>query len=596
MRSPRASMLVWLLAAAAGQAAPLGTAFSYQGRLDAGGGAASGTYDFQFILYDADVGGSQVGPLLLRDDVAVAAGLFTVPLDFGSVFDGNARYLEIGVRPGASSGAYDILSPRQELTTAPHALFSARTGDATVQRRTVAPTCAAGQYLRSMAADGTPTCPFDVDTNGGGTVTSITAGTGLTGGTITLGGTVAVAFAGSGNASSPSRSDHNHDATYQRTITGSCPRGSSVRSVNANGTVVCTQSGALPGATLTLVDDSGDVGLYTSATIGADGLGLISYYDLDFLDLKVAHCHDTACTSATLTSLDGAGDVGSFTSVAIGADGLGLISYYDVTNGNLKVAHCSNPACTGATVSTLDSAGDVGRFTSVAIGTDGLGLISYNDATNMDLKVAHCNNTVCSSATLYTLDSAGLVGQATAVTIGSDGLGLISYSDSTNADIKVAHCTDTACSSATLNAPDPFGGSATALTIGADGLGLIAYSTGDLRVAHCNDLACSTATATTLDFAGNVGLDPSVAIGADGMAVVSYYDLTNGDLKVAHCNNTVCNSATLTTVDSVTDVGPDTSVTIGADGLPLISYLRNTFGGLKVAHCRNVLCSPYVGR
>ena len=30
------------------------------------------------------------------------------------------------------------------------------------------------------------------------------------------------------------------------------------------------------------------------------------------------------------------------TSITIGADGLGLISYYDVTNGDLKVAHCSN--------------------------------------------------------------------------------------------------------------------------------------------------------------------------------------------------------------------------------------------------------------
>ena len=62
-----------------------------------------------------------------------------------------------------------------------------------------------------------------------------------------------------------------------------------------------------------------------------------------------------------LTTLDGSGNVGQHTSVTIGADGLGLISYYDVTNRDLKVAHCSDTACTSATLTTLDTAGSVGR-------------------------------------------------------------------------------------------------------------------------------------------------------------------------------------------------------------------------------------------
>ena len=47
----------------------------------------------------------------------------------------------------------------------------------------------------------------------------------------------------------------------------------------------------------------------------------------------------------SLTSIDSAGNVGAYTSVTIGADGLGLISYFDNTNGDLKVAHCSNAFC-----------------------------------------------------------------------------------------------------------------------------------------------------------------------------------------------------------------------------------------------------------
>jgi hypothetical protein len=49
--------------------------------------------------------------------------------------------------------------------------------------------------------------------------------------------------------------------------------------------------------------------------------------------------------SATISSVDTAGNVGIDTSLTIGADGLGLISYQDATNMELKVAHCSNIDC-----------------------------------------------------------------------------------------------------------------------------------------------------------------------------------------------------------------------------------------------------------
>ncbi|NJN83802.1 MAG: hypothetical protein HC802_17030 [Caldilineaceae bacterium] len=56
------------------------------------------------------------------NDVAVVDGLFTVALDFGNVFDGRALWLEIKVRPGASSGGYTLLAPRQALLATPYAL------------------------------------------------------------------------------------------------------------------------------------------------------------------------------------------------------------------------------------------------------------------------------------------------------------------------------------------------------------------------------------------------------------------------------------------------------------------------------------------
>ncbi len=97
-------------------------------------------------------------------------------------------------------------------------------------------------------------------------------------------------------------------------------------------------------ATITPIEFTALFAYYTSITIGADGFGLISYYDASNKDLKVAHCANIECTTvAAITPLDTDGDVGQYTSITIGADGLGLISYFDATSGNLKVAHCCNP-------------------------------------------------------------------------------------------------------------------------------------------------------------------------------------------------------------------------------------------------------------
>jgi hypothetical protein len=110
------------------------------------------------------------------------------------------------------------------------------------------------------------------------------------------------------------------------------------------------------------VDAAGDVDEYTAITVGADGLGLISYYDSTNADFKVAHCSNEACSSATTSTVDSAGNVGQHTSMTVGSDGLGLISYWDLSNTNLKVAHCSNEACSSAFTSTVDSSGNVGAY------------------------------------------------------------------------------------------------------------------------------------------------------------------------------------------------------------------------------------------
>lgn len=104
-------------------AAPLSTAFTYQGQINQGGAPLTGTADFQFSLYDALSGGIQAGTTLTLNGVSVSAGVFAALLDFGvDVFNGEARYLEIAIRSPAGGGSFTVLSPRVTVTATPYAL------------------------------------------------------------------------------------------------------------------------------------------------------------------------------------------------------------------------------------------------------------------------------------------------------------------------------------------------------------------------------------------------------------------------------------------------------------------------------------------
>jgi len=107
------------------EAAPMGTAWTYQGRLIDANDAADGLYDFQFKLFDDPCTGAQQGSTIEAGDLDVIDGYFTVELDFGSdIFDGDARWLEVGVRPGDSNepNAFESFSPRQKITPTPYSL------------------------------------------------------------------------------------------------------------------------------------------------------------------------------------------------------------------------------------------------------------------------------------------------------------------------------------------------------------------------------------------------------------------------------------------------------------------------------------------
>ena len=67
---------------------PLGTAFTYQGRLESDGVPVNGLYDLTFALFSGSGGAGQLGLTQTNLATDVSEGLFTVLLDFGTNFPG----------------------------------------------------------------------------------------------------------------------------------------------------------------------------------------------------------------------------------------------------------------------------------------------------------------------------------------------------------------------------------------------------------------------------------------------------------------------------------------------------------------------------
>ncbi len=538
-----------VMASTASPNGPLTTAFTYQGFLTAGGEPANEEYDFTFDLYPGENTGTLIDTVVL-EDVPVAGGVFTVWLDYGpDIFDGNERWLEISIRPGGETGDYSTLVGRQALTPSPYALYAIKAG--------------------AVEWDGVQNHPAGLDD--GDDDTTYSAGFGLD-----LDSTTFNVMTG----------------TIQSRVSGGCAVGSTIRSINANGSVDCEKHDTRPVFNQQALDTN-NTGWYTSITIGSDGFPIISYLDYINETLKVAHCDDIACGSSTNSTLDFAHMDGQ-TSIAIGSDGLPVISYFECASEDLKFAHCENLACTSAITKTLDSTAFPDAGSSIAIGRDGYPLISYGDYDS--LNVAHCNDLLCASVDLNeAVMPATPFQNINSIAIGVDSFPIISYHNFSDDDLVVAHCNDHTCTSAITRTIDSTGfvGYYSSITIGSDVMPIISYEDNTnitLKVAHCNDITCSTTINRTLDSDGQVGLYSSITIGADGLPVISYYDYTNHNLKLAHCSDFACNSASIITVDTSTDVGVFTSITVGSDGMPIISYFDSSHGDLKVTHFTNVFC------
>ena len=140
------------------------TAFTYQGKLTTNGNLANGLYDLRFKLFADSFGNTQVGSTATSNAVPISSGLFTVTLDFGSVFSGSNYWLEIGVKTNGA-GSYTSLSPLQSIAPTPYAIFAQNAG------------LAAGSYTNAVNFSNAGNTFVGAFTGNGAGLSNVTAAT-----------------------------------------------------------------------------------------------------------------------------------------------------------------------------------------------------------------------------------------------------------------------------------------------------------------------------------------------------------------------------------------------------------------------------------
>jgi hypothetical protein len=281
----------------------------------------------------------------------------------------------------------------------------------------------------------------------------------------------------------------------------------------------------------------------------------------------------------------------------VGSNGLPLIAHYDGALGMLRMTRCDSASCESATTSTLVSdmqpvwiSLDAGGIATV------IGRAPYSGGTGWPLRVLRCGDSDCASGNSVQ-DVAEYDAGNIAIVAGVNGLPIITFIN-LYSGIRQVLCGNPACNSGNLErlvaTPAPNRSADLRASLRRDtGQIVVVYETDPYSppLARTYHVTCDT-TGCTPPAERPAYRARKVAIGQDGLPVGIRREFGAGVLDVAHCDDAECLSSTAAVADALPGnyVGDFSHVAIGADGLPVVSHLHTDVQGLRVTHCGTIRC------